>query len=153
MQGERMKKQYRLYLLAIIVIIYVSVLIIVAFKYLDTNRYWEIDGFDTNITAESGQDVNVKARVKNKMYNVLGSKDNYFISYHLCNETGSPIQYENLRTNIEDIEPGMTENIEVHIKAPTEKGRYKIKIDIVQEGKYWFEGRGENPGVLYLNVN
>lgn len=153
MRSDKIKKQYKQSLLAMTVIIYVSVLVIVAFKYINANRYWEISGFDTNITSESGQDVHVKASLKNKMYYVLGSKENYFISYHLYSENGSLIQYDNLRTNIEDIEPGGSEDVEVQIKAPTEKGKYKIKIDIVKEGEYWFEDRGESPGVLHLNIN
>ena len=152
MQGERIKKQYKQILLAMIVIIYVNVLVIVAFKYMNANRYWEINGFNTTINAESGQDIHVKARLKNKMYYAMGSKDKYFISYHLYSEAGSLIQYENSRSNIEDIEPGWSENVEVQIKGPTEKGKYKIEIDIVKEGEYWFKDRGDSPGVLYLNI-
>jgi hypothetical protein len=33
-----------------------------------------------------------------------------------------------------------------------EEGKYKIEIDIVKEGEYWFKDRGERPGVIYLTV-
>ena len=40
----------------------------------------------------------------------------------------------------------------IQILAPVEEGSYKIEIDIVKEGEYWFKGRGERPGVIYLTV-
>lgn len=153
MQEKNRKKQYRKIFLTIIVIIYVSVLVIVAYKYVSANRYWEIDGFDTSITTDAGQNIQVKAKVKNKMYYVMSSKDNYFISYHLYSESGSLIEFENPRINIEDIEPGWADDVEIQIKAPSEKGKYKIVIDIVKEGEYWFEARGDKPGILELIVN
>jgi len=150
MQDERINNKI---LYAMIVVLYISILVVVAFKYINTNRYWKIDGYDTNITAESGQDILIKARIKNKMYYVMGSDDQYFLSYHIYDETGNLIQFENPRTYLEGIEPGSTENIDLQIKALMGKGKYRIVIDVVKEGGYWFAEKGESPGVLYLTVD
>lgn len=152
MQNIRIKI-YKQILLSMVVIIYISVLFIVTFKYINANRYCEIDSYQKNITTGSGQNIRVNTRLKNKMYYVLSSKDNYFISYHLYNENDGLIQFDNIRTNIDNIEPGGAKDVNVQIKAPIEKGKYKIKFDIVKEGEYWFGDRGENPGVLYLIVD
>lgn len=147
------KKRHKEILTVVIAIIYISVFVIVAFKYINANRYWEVNGFDSGVTAESGQDFKIRVRIKNKMYYVLGSGDNYFISYHLYDEAGKAVQFENPRTTIEDIAPGQAEDVELQIRAPMEKGKYSVEIDIVKEDDYWFKDRGENPGVLQLTVN
>lgn len=153
MQEKKTKKHFRLYLAIIIAIIYLAVLFVVAFQYMNTNRYWDICVLDTTITTESGQDIYVKTIVKNKMYYLLGSSENYFISYHIYDEGGNTIAYENPRTTITDILPGQKGIVNVQIKAPPEKGRYIIEIDMVKEGEYWFKNRGERPGELYLKVD
>lgn len=153
MQVIKIKKQYKQILLVTVVIIYVSVFFIVSFKYINANRYCEIDNFEKNISAKSGQSILVNTRVKNKMYYVMSSKDHYFISYHLYNENDVLLQFDNLRTNIENIEPGREKDIGVQIKVPVAKGKYKVKFDIVKEGEYWFGDRGENAGILYLVVD
>lgn len=153
MKEKRMKKQYKQILLVLTAIIYVGVLVFVAFKYINANRYWEIYSYDTSVMAESGQDISVKARIKNKMYYVMGSDDQYFISYHVYSEDGKTIQFDNPRTYLDGIEPGGSENIDIRIIAPMEKGKYKIEIDIVKEGEYWFKNRGETPATLQLTVN
>lgn len=152
MQGKKIKKQYKQIFFVMLAIIYVCMLFFIAFKYIGANRYWKIDGFEKNITVESGQDISVRANVKNKMYYDLDSRDNYFFSYHLYDGTGKLIQYDNPRTQIKNIKPGQTQNVEVQIKAPTEKGKYMIKIDLVKEGEYWFSDRGETPGTLFIDV-
>lgn len=153
MQGKRMIKQYKQILLALTAIIYVGILVFIAFKYINANRYWEIYSYDKGVMAEGGQDIRVKARIKNKMYYVMGSDDQYFISYHVYDEAGKTIQFDNPRTYLAEIEPGRSENIDIRIIAPMEKGKYKIEIDIVKEGEYWFKDRGETPAALQLTVN
>jgi hypothetical protein len=152
MQGDVVKKPYMKILASVFVIIYVCLIIIVTIKYIEANRYWEIDVPAADITVESGQNIAVEAKVKNKMYYVLGSKDNYFISYHIYDENGKIVQFDNPRTDIQDIEPGNADYVEINIQAPAEKGRYKLIIDIVKEGEYWFKDRGEKPGSLFLNT-
>jgi len=152
-QEKREKKALTKIFIMIIAIIYLCLFSIVIIAYLNENRYWEIDtGSVGYIKTEKGQLISVDAVIKNKMYYVMSSEDNYFASYHIYKDNGEIYSYENLRTTIEAIKPGSTGNVLIQILAPVEEGSYKIEIDIVKEGEYWFKGRGERPGVIYLTV-
>lgn len=153
MQGDKIIKPYRKIFIALFAIIYLCVFVFVAYKYIHTNRYWEIDVLNDEITEKSGREFLVFAIVKNKMNYSLASKDGYYISYHVYGESGEAVKYENLRTSIDDIKPGASKEIEIKLKAPDKKGRYRIEIDIVKEVEYWFADRGEKTGIIKLTVN
>ncbi len=86
------------------------------------------------------------------MYYDMSSEDKYYVSYRIYKENGEMFIKENPRTAIEAIKSGHEQEVLIQIQAPAEEGRYVIKIDIVKENEYWFEDRGEKPGVMYLTV-
>lgn len=51
-----------------------------------------------------------------------------------------------------DVAPDETVDIEVKIKAPAEKGRYRIKFDLVCERICWFEAAGSKTLILDIVV-
>lgn len=151
-QENREKKVLAKIIYSIIVIIYLCLFSIVIINYFNENRYWDIDTEYTSIVVEKGQMFSVNADIKNKMYYVMSSEDNYFVSYHISKENGEIYVYENPRTAIGVIAPGSEGSVLIQIIAPMEEGNYKIEIDIVKEGEYWFKDRGERPGVIYMTV-
>lgn len=151
-QNKRTTGIFAKIIYAIITIIYLCIFSIVIINYFNENRYWEIDSELTSMTIEKGQPLSVNTVIKNKMYYVISSDDNYFISYHMNRENGVTYIFENPRTTIDAIDPGHEREVSLRINAPLEAGKYEIEIDIVKEGEYWFKERGERPGVIYLTV-
>lgn len=145
-QSKKMKTVY-----VFIAIIYLCVFSFVVYQYINENRYWEFYS-NTVITTEKGQNIMINAVIKNKMYYVMSSTENYFLSYHISKESGELHSYENPRTAIEKIKPGTASEVTIQIQAPLEEGKYVLEIDIVKEGEYWFSDRGERTGIIYLTV-
>ncbi len=44
-----------------------------------------------------------------------------------------------------DIAPGETVELDMRVRAPTVPGKYLLKYDLVDEGRFWFESRGSIP--------
>lgn len=63
--------------------------------------------------------------------------DRFTISYHWLDELGNAIVWDGLRTPVE-AEPGETATVEMAIRAPIPPGRYRLAIDVVDEGRFWF---------------
>jgi hypothetical protein len=150
--GKKEKKVLTKIIYIIIVIVYLISFSFVTYSYFNENRYWEFNTEYMRIDAEKGQILAVNADITNKTYNVISSDENYFISYHIYKDNGEIYVYENPRTALESIKSGTEASVLIQLKAPMEEGKYKIEIDIVKEGEYWFKDRGERPGVIYLTV-
>jgi|GEM_PF-1471822 len=139
-------------ILVFIAILYLLIFMYVTHRYINANRYWDIELASTNLNANLGQVFTVKVNLKNKMYFPVSSNDGYFVSYHILTEDGHMYTFDNERTVFEEIKPGLSREVDVLIKAPNASGKYIIEIDIVKEGEYWFSDRGEKTGLLYLTV-
>ena len=134
-------------------IIYLCLFAYVIYCYIGENRYYEISTEDIiHINAEKGQKISLNAIIKNKMYYVMSSENNYFISYNIYEDNGEIYTFENSRTVIDPIESGAKGNVLIEILAPLKEGNYKIEIDIVKEGEYWFKDLGDKPCIIYLSV-
>jgi hypothetical protein len=58
-------------------------------------------------------------------------------SYHWLDDRGNAIVWDGLRTPVA-AEPGATAAVELAIRAPIPPGRYRLSIDLVDEGRFWF---------------
>ena len=101
---------------------------------------------------QGGEETTVVVRIKNTGEQVLSSEHNHFLSYHLRNEHGEMLQFDNPRTELPPIEPGETKDISMKVKAPTNAGTYLIEADIVQEGVTWFAEKGNRTATGKLIV-
>jgi hypothetical protein len=68
--------------------------------------------------------------------------DRFTVSYHWLDERGNAIVWDGLRTSVE-AEPGEEASVAVAIRAPMPPGRYRLSIDVVDEGRVWFGEVGE----------
>lgn len=68
--------------------------------------------------------------------------DRFTVSYHWLDERGNAIVWDGLRTSVE-AEPGDEASVAVTIRAPMPPGRYRLSIDVVDEGRVWFAEVGE----------
>jgi hypothetical protein len=66
----------------------------------------------------------------------------FTVSYHWLDERGNAIVWDGLRTHVE-AEPGESATAQVSIRAPMPPGRYRLSIDLVDEGRFWFGELGE----------
>ncbi len=58
-----------------------------------------------------------------------------------------------LRTDVpEDVAPGQTVVLDLHLALPEEPGNYTIELDFVQEGIAWFKEKGSKPLTRWLTV-
>lgn len=95
--------------------------------------------------AYEGETIPLTLRLKNK-----GSRDwksegpaPCFLSYHLHDEKGKTLRFDNPRTGLPGmIRPGGEVEVEVRVKAPLQAGNYILEFDLVREGVAWFKDSG-----------
>jgi hypothetical protein len=68
--------------------------------------------------------------------------ERFTVSYHWLDELGNAIVWDGLRTPVA-AEPGEAARVELAIRAPIPPGRYRLSIDVVDEGRFWFGELGE----------
>ena len=68
--------------------------------------------------------------------------ERFRLSYHWLDELGNPIVWDGLRTTVE-APPGGVARVELPIRPPIPPGRYRLSIDVVDEGRLWFGEVGE----------
>jgi hypothetical protein len=65
------------------------------------------------------------------------------LSYHWLDERGNPIVWDGIRTALErTVAPGERLETELRIRGPIPPGRYRLAVDLVDEGRLWFEEIG-----------
>ena len=66
----------------------------------------------------------------------------FTVSYHWLDELGNPIVWDGLRTAVEAA-PGESAAVAMRVRAPIPPGRYRLSIDVVDEGRFWLGELGE----------
>jgi hypothetical protein len=75
------------------------------------------------------------------------------LSYHWLDELGNPIVWDGIRTELgEPIPPGAHAEVEFLLRAPIPPGRYRLALDLVDEGRAWFAELGSAPLELEVAV-
>jgi len=65
--------------------------------------------------------------------------ERFTVSYHWLDALGNPIVWDGLRSRFAaDVEPGRETEVEVEIRAPIPPGHYRLSVDVVDEGRFWF---------------
>jgi hypothetical protein len=76
-----------------------------------------------------------------------------FVSYHILDEAGRALKFENARTPLPNpVRPGERIILSVKVKAPLKSGDYRLEFDLVREGLAWFKDYGSRPLVIPLQV-
>jgi hypothetical protein len=66
-----------------------------------------------------------------------------YLSYHWLDGRGNAIVWDGLRTYFaRPIAPGEVVELEVEIRGPLPPGEYRLALDLVDEGRYWFAELG-----------
>lgn len=96
----------------------------------------------------------IPVHVDNRANRMLTSTDDQkcFLSYHLYDEKGTLLEYENERTEfINRIFSGQTSEEEIRISG-LERGIYQVSLDVVKEGAAWFSEKGAECDMVKLIV-
>jgi hypothetical protein len=78
--------------------------------------------------------------------NAVGLRDRWIASDGRVNESDDRIRFPY------DLEPGDTAGVHLEITAPEVPGKYRLQLDVVQEGVAWFSDRGSDRFELLLSV-
>jgi len=109
-----------------------------------------------NYQAKEGRRIDIPLSIINTGQKSWLSKENhpFALSYHLLDEKGNLIQFENRRYSLpSEVSSGEEINRTVPVRAPLRKGRYWLEFDIVREGKFWFKDQGSKTLRIALQVN
>jgi hypothetical protein len=78
----------------------------------------------------------------------------FFLTYHLLDEIGSIVQYDNRRFPLpHKVNPGRTAEMSITIRTPLEKGKYTLEFDLLREGLMWFKDFGSQTARISLWVH
>lgn len=92
--------------------------------------------------------------VDNNANRMLVSTDDQkcYLSYHLYDESGTLLEYDNERTAfVTPLFSGQSGAEEIRISG-LEKGIYQVKLDVVKEGVAWFSENGADCDTVKLVV-
>ncbi len=75
-----------------------------------------------------------------------GVGDGLFLAYHWLDERGNPIVWDGERTALDHpVEPGATLRQGLALRGPIPPGRYRLAVDLVEEGRFWLAELGNSP--------
>lgn len=96
----------------------------------------------------------IQVCVDNRANRMLVSTDDQrcFLSYHLYDEKGTLLEYDNERTEFMNrIFSGQTAQEEIKISG-LESGIYQVVLDVVKEGDAWFSEKGADCDTVRITV-
>jgi hypothetical protein len=100
------------------------------------------------LQALEGGAVEIDLRLKNtgRQEWSTRAKNPCLISYHLLDDKGQVLKFDNPRTALpKAVPPGKKIEAAVRVKAPLEAGTYILDFDLVREGLSWFKDLGSRP--------
>jgi hypothetical protein len=109
----------------------------------------------SELRAYEGGTVEIGLNLKNTGKQEWSSraKNPCLISYHLLDEKGQMLRFDNPRTALPKVtRPGEHIEAAVRVKAPLDKGTYVLEFDLVREGLAWFKDSGSRTLRLPLIV-
>jgi hypothetical protein len=72
-----------------------------------------------------------------------GDDAGVLLSYHWLDSFGNAIVWDGIRTPLaRPVSPGERARVELHVRGPMPPGRYRLALDLVDEGRVWFEEVG-----------
>jgi hypothetical protein len=75
------------------------------------------------------------------------------LSYHWLDLLGNAIVWDGIRTRFEEpVPPGARTRAALRVRGPMPPGRYRLALDLVDEGRFWFQEIGNAPFERDLEV-
>jgi hypothetical protein len=98
-----------------------------------------------NYTVLEGERAEIRLRMKNKGKKVWSSQEENpcFLSYHLLDENGETLRYDNRRFPLpREVQPSQSVQMTIIMRSPLERGKYILEFDLLREGVAWFKDYG-----------
>jgi len=108
-----------------------------------------------SLRAFEGRAIRVELLLKNAGQAVWSSQaeNPCLLSYHLFDKAGRVLKFDNARSMLpRDVLPGEEVSMSARVKAPLEKGDYRLEFDLLREGAGWFKDSGSPTLALPLRV-
>jgi 2-polyprenyl-3-methyl-5-hydroxy-6-metoxy-1,4-benzoquinol methylase len=90
--------------------------------------------FPALVRLTNNSEVDLKSRFPNPVY----------LSYHCYSEAQELVLFEGARTRMPTVRAGSTEEIEMHVLAPSVAGRFLFRLTLVQEWVMWLDQPPQN---------
>lgn len=107
------------------------------------------------MTVQEGERIEIPFRIQNLGKKTWESRGRhpYFLSYHLLDEKGELLRYENPRSPLpHPVGPNQSIEFTARVRSPLQKGSYILEFDIVREGITWFEDKNSPTAQILLQV-
>jgi hypothetical protein len=108
-----------------------------------------------NYVSFEGERVQIHFKIQNNGRTKWSSqeKNPCLFSYHLLDEKGEILRYENRRFPLpRKVKPDQTVEMEISVISPLEKGKYLLEFDLLREGVAWFKDYGSKTSIISLQV-
>ncbi len=107
------------------------------------------------LSAIEGARVQIQFSLKNTGTNSWNSQGKHpcLLSYHLQNENGETIQYDNRRFTLPGkVMPRQNIDLPIILRIPLKAGDYILEFDLLREGAAWFKDYGSKTVEVSLHV-
>jgi hypothetical protein len=110
------------------------------------------------LVARAGRPLQVRTRVQNLSTRAFPAQATYGrrlvrLGAQLCDADGMVLNRDYARAWLPDaLLPGERTDVAIELAAPADRGRYRLKFDLVSEGIDWFERCGSRPTTKPLVV-
>ena len=117
----------------------------------------QIDYDGGRIEANPSKQIVIPIFVINKGKEIWDSKDikhPVLIGYHILDENGEMMVYENNRTSFDKVMRSEdSARVDLIVYTPPKKGEYTLEVDVVKEKISWFKDKGTKTKRIPLTVN
>jgi hypothetical protein len=103
--------------------------------------------FDSNAAS-----ISVPVKIVNQGKESISSEIGFNLSYHLMDEKGAPLKWDNPRSAIPAIAPGKDATVPMVVTRPEKPGKYVLEIDVVHENVTWLFSLGVKVARVKLDV-
>lgn len=138
--------------IGIAIVLYVMLLIYISSIQSDYSVCFETDK-ETYTFQSAAESYTIPIKITNHANRTMNSAlKNMFVSYHIYNESGELLIYDNIRTPFpKTLYPGDKESLELQV-SKIDPGTYILEIDMLQEGVEWFSDQEEMTKRIQLVV-
>lgn len=114
----------------------------------------EIQCTPAEVSAFQGEKVVFSMAITNHTAETIRPGNRYFISYHLYDQNGKTVAYENRRFTIPAV---LRRKKTARFDLPVffshgQPGKYKVEFDIVKEGEFWGSGKKWQTATINLDL-
>ncbi len=148
-----MRVRWRLAIGGAVVLVYICSMIFISLAQQDYAVSVTAGQSEYQFSAADAEYI-IPVSVDNRANRMLTSTDDQrcFLSYHLYDEKGTLLEYDNIRTEFTNrIFSGETAQQEIRISG-LESGVYEVSLDVVKEGEAWFSEKGADCDTVRIIV-